>query len=127
MKSFFLCVCLISLLVVSASSAETKIVAGQSIDEVTKIMTDLHYRETGLEMAPRQKGDELKMWTVGEGALILTYQTKTRKVTHISFYLSDERPKATRKSFDFEVVEFDAKTREMKIVIPSHSQSIGKP
>lgn len=78
-------------------------------------------------MAPRQKGEELKMWNVGEGALILTYQTETRKVKHISFHLSDERAKSERKCFDFPVLEFDAKTREMKIVIPSHSQSIGKP
>lgn len=38
----------------------------------------------------------------------------------MSYYLCDERPKATRKTFDLIVKEFDPKTRELKITLPNH-------
>jgi hypothetical protein len=89
----------------------------QAIEAVAKLMKDAGYLETALDMVSGE-GTELKMWAVGEGVLIFTFSQKTRKVTSISYYLCDERPKALRKTFEFSVTEFDPKTREMKIKLP---------
>jgi hypothetical protein len=89
----------------------------QTIEVVAKLMKDSGYLETGLDMSPG-KGTELKMWTVGEGVLIFAFSQKDRKVVSISYFLCDERPKASRKTFEFSVTEFDPKTGEMRIKPP---------
>jgi hypothetical protein len=92
---------------------------GIDIEDVSKLMKNAGYKETALDMLSTKTDTELKMWAVGEGVLILVFSTKDRKVTNISYYLSDERPKAERKTFSLSVLEFDPTTREMRIKLPN--------
>ena len=93
---------------------------GHDIDDVTRVMAESGFNETGLDMIATKADTDLKMWSVGEGVLILTYSTKDKKVLGMSYFLCDERPKATRKTFHLNVREFDPKTRELKIVLPNN-------
>ena len=88
---------------------------GQDIAQVARAMKESGYQETALAMLPKEKGSELKMWEVGEGVLIISFSTKEKKVTKLSYFFCDERPKATRKTFEFSVTEFNPRTGEMKL------------
>ena len=46
-------------------------------------------------------------------------KSKDKKVLSITYFLCDERPRATRKEFNFRVTEFNPKTRELKIALPN--------
>ncbi len=81
--------------------------SGISFNEAKEAMRKAGYKETMLAMEAIDRNNRLTMWTVGEGVLIVTYSIKTKKVVGISYWLSDERPKATRKTFDIEVKSFD--------------------
>lgn len=102
---------------IPAMAEDTAITPGQSSDDASKLMQDAGFKEAGLDMAPTAKDTSLKMWSVGDGVLIFTYSTKDKKVTALSFFLCDERPKASRREFEFSVTEFDPKTKAMKIKI----------
>ena len=95
------------------------IVSGSDIGAVNKSMAASGYRETGLDMLATRKDTDLKFWSVGQGVLIAVYSTANKKVLSLSYSLSDERPKVTRKTFDLAVKEFDPKSGEMKIAVPN--------
>ena len=94
------------------------IMPGQDVVQVARAMKESGYRETAIAMMPKEKGSELKMWEVGEGVLIVSFSTKEKKVTNLSYFFCDERPKATRKTFEFPVTEFHPRTGEMKLRLP---------
>jgi hypothetical protein len=100
-------------------AGEKTICPGNDIREARKAMAEAGYKETGLAMLATKADTDLQMWSVGEGVLILTYSTKDNKVLGMSYFLCDERPKATRRTFDLDVKEFDPKTRELRITLPN--------
>jgi len=87
------------------TSAEI-LVNGVPIDIVTKSMADAGYSKTGLDIEP-VSGDDLEFWQVGQGILIVNCDTRTRRVRSLTFWLADERPKASRREFEFDVASFD--------------------
>jgi len=95
------------------------IVFGIDIGTASKSMAASGYKETGLAMLAMQKDTDLKFWSVGEGVLIAVYSTTNKKVLSLTYSLSDERPKATRKTFGLAVREFDPRNGEMKIAVPN--------
>lgn len=97
------------------NAGEGLIVPGSDIGAVSTSMAASGYKETGLDMLAMQKDADLKFWSVGQGVLIAVYSTANKKVLSLSYSLSDERPKATRRTFDLVVKEFDPKSGEMKI------------
>lgn len=91
---------------------------GDDINDAKKIMAEFGYKETALDMAATTADSYLLMWDAGEGVLICTCSSKANKVLAMSYFLCDERPTATRKSFDLVVREFNPRTGELKIVLP---------
>lgn len=74
------------------------------------------YKETGLEMMAKPgSGLDLRFWSVGEGVLILSYSKSSQKISRMTYWFADERPKATRQTFDFDVTAFDTVTGRMTI------------
>ena len=117
--ALFLCACL------QVRAADVNIAPGQDIGVLTNALIKAGYKETGLEMMTFSKDRQLSFWSVGEGVLILTYATKDGNVTGMTYYLSDERPKANRKTFELEVAEFSLTTKEMKIRLPNKAMEPG--
>jgi hypothetical protein len=74
------------------------------------------YAETGLDMMARPgSGVDLRFWGVGEGVLIVSYSMASQKISGVTFWFADGRPKATRQTFEFDVASFDAETGVMTI------------
>ncbi len=65
------------------------------------------HTETVLEMATLEKNQSLRFWNLDQGVLIARYSTDSGKILALSFYLCDERAKAERQNFNFEVISFD--------------------
>jgi len=81
---------------------------GLPIADVIKAMKKGGYTETGLDMTTRSgSGLSLLFWGVGEGVLIASYSTASQKISGMTFWLADDRPKATRHAFDLDVASFD--------------------
>lgn len=89
---------------------------GLSMTAAIRAMRNAGYTETGLDMMPKQgTGVDLRFWGVGEGVLIVTYSKSSQKITEMAFWFADERPKATRQTFEFDVTSFDAGTGVMTL------------
>src|ERR1041385_7456411 len=74
------------------------------------------YKETGLDMMSRPgSGMELRFWGVGDGVPIVSYSKTSQKISRMTFWFADERPKSTRQTFEFDVASFDADTGVMMI------------
>lgn len=95
-------------LLVSASASAEVVTNGLSIGVARRVMEAAGYKQTGLDMLPNSPNEGLQCWCVGQGVLIIGYSTTSKVVTGMGFSLCDERPKALRKTFDFEVTSFDA-------------------
>jgi hypothetical protein len=108
------------------NASEGTIVPGSNIEVASKSMAASGYRETGLDMLPAKKETELKFWSVAEGVLIAVYSTTDKKVLSLSYWLCDERPKATRKEFELMVNEFDPQSGEMKIHLPKKAPAAAR-
>ena len=98
---------------ISSQAAEISI--GTDIAQTTSAMKEAGYSSTGLDMGSADRDTQLAFWSVEEGVLIVGYSLKTKKVIGVSYWLSDERPKATRKTFDMEVKSFDTETGVMTV------------
>lgn len=89
---------------------------GLPMTEVINAMKTGGYRETGLDMMARPgSGMGLRFWGVGEGVLIIGYSIASQKISEITFWLADDRPKATRQTFELDVTSFDTQTGTMVI------------
>ncbi|XAL98819.1 hypothetical protein OT109_14665 [Phycisphaeraceae bacterium D3-23] len=66
-----------------------------------------------LAMGSRNRDIRLKQWPVDEGVMIAGYSVTTNKITSLAYFLFDERPKAERMHFDFEVISFDPSSRRL--------------
>ena len=102
------------LCVASAALAEPLIV-GAGIDKAAADMQAKKYKETGLQMGGSDDSIALKFWVVDEGTLIAVYSKNERKITSLSFRLSDERARSIRKEFYFSVTSFDPDTGVMTL------------
>jgi len=91
----------------SASASAAVITKEMTISEAYKAMKAAGWIETGLDMLAPLVNESLQSWSVDQGVLILRYSTTSNQIVSLSFHVSDERPKATRKTFDFEVTSFD--------------------
>ena len=89
---------------------------GEKIDEVARQMKKSGYKETILQIATSE-GNDLKVWHVGKGYLIAEYSIKTKLITSLTYTLIGKGSKAKRDEFDFQVLEFNAIKREMKITL----------
>ena len=83
---------------------------GITIEGVSKAMQSVGYDKSGRAIAATDKKNGLVTWSVERGTLVVAYSLETMKVVGVSYWLSDERPKATRKTFRFTVTSFDTET-----------------
>ena len=89
---------------------------GLPVTGAVQAMKKAGYAETGLDMMARQgSGEDLRFWGVGEGVLIVSYSTASQKIRGMTFWLADDRPKATRQTFELDVASFDTETGVMTI------------
>ena len=100
------------LCVASAALAEPLIV-GAGIDKAAADMKAKKYDDSALQMGASDESNALKFWQIDEGTLIAVYSKKERKITQLSFRLSDERARSVRKEFTFSVTSFDPDTGVM--------------
>jgi len=77
-------------------------------------LTGVGYAKTGLEMMPRA-GEYLEFWQVDQGVMIVSYSNASQKIVGLAFWFADERPKALRRTFEFDVASFDTSTGMMTI------------
>jgi hypothetical protein len=102
-------------LVACASASADVITNGLSIDAARKAIEAAGYKQTYLDMAPNNPNNSLQFWGVGQGVLIIVYSKTSKAITGMGFLLTDERPKAFRKTFDLEVTSFDSHAGLMTI------------
>jgi hypothetical protein len=113
---------LLATLVCASSSAEV-ITNGLAVSDARKAMVAAGYKQTGLDMIARNHPKEdLQFWGVDQGVLIVAYSTASQRIVGLTFFLCDERPKATRKTFDLEVASFDTTTGVMAIKMKKGEQ-----
>lgn len=99
-------------LLYSVQAKELK--TGDSIQDVSATMLKAGYKSIQLEMEPN-RGFDLRMWSVDSGVLIFTYSSSSQKVTAISYFLTDDRPKSLRTEFNFPVLSFDSVSGNLAI------------
>ncbi|MCW1921042.1 hypothetical protein OKA05_00655 [Luteolibacter arcticus] len=90
---------------------------GQPIEEVEKAMTKAGYEATQLAVMP-VAGEDFRFWSVDEvdnGVMIVHFDSRTRKVTKMVYWLTDGRPKSTRKVFELPVASFDPESGLMTL------------
>jgi hypothetical protein len=114
-------------LAICASASAEIITNGLSLSVAGRVMESAGYKQTGLDMLPVSSNNDLQLqyWRVGEGLLIIEYSQTSKAVLGLEFFLCDERPKAFRKTFDFEVTSFDAQSGLM--TIKAHKGEPGGP
>ncbi len=113
---------LLAILLRASSSAEV-ITNGLAISDARKGMVAAGYKQTGLDMIARNHPmEDLQFWGVDQGVLIVAYSTASQRIVGLTFSLCDERPKATRKSFDLEVASFHTTTGVMTIKMKKGGQ-----
>jgi len=105
-------------------SSETKAVKNEvvvesetSIEVISKLMADAGHEETMLQMSTGDPNQLLKMWTVGDGVLIVTYNSKTSLATRIDYNVSSDGPKLHRKNWSFTVDKFSPETGKLTILL----------
>jgi len=89
--------------------------SGNNIDIARVAMKKAGYKKSGLDSRAIDRSHSLEFWSVDGGTLIALYSRKSNEIISFSFNLADERAKATRKEFDFEVINFDTATKQMTI------------
>ena len=105
-------ICLVSCISVSAEVLTN----GLPITAAISAMKKAGYTETRLEMMPKPgSGEDLRFWGVGRGVLIVGYSKASQKITGTTFWFADERPKAVRREFEFDVTSFNTSTGAMTI------------
>lgn len=87
---------------------------GLSMTVASNAMQKAGYKKTGLEMVPHP-GEVLEFWQIGDGVLIASYSETPQKIVGLAFWFADERPKATRRTFELDVASFDTDTGVMTI------------
>ena len=87
---------------------------GVSVNTATNTMQVSGYVETFLAMAP-PKGEFLQFYKVDHGVLIIRTSKADDKIAGLTFWLADERAKASRQAYEFDVAKFDLETGEMTI------------
>ena len=109
-----------------ATGMEVK--AGADIIEVRQAMLEAGYNITGLAMRTFKEGQQLEFWSVGEGVLIANYFSESKRLVGLSFWLADERPKSTRKTFSMSVESFETETGMMTLQAgqPKRERSVAK-
>ena len=50
-----------------------------------------------------------------QGVLIVSYSKTSQKIVGLAFWFADERPKALRRTFEFDVASFDTSTGTVTI------------
>ena len=91
-----------------------------AIETIAKLMTDSGHTETMLQMSTGDPNKMMKMWNVGDGVLIVTYDATTNNSESVRYYISTGGPKLHRKNWSFPVETFDPASGTMTI-------SIGNP
>jgi hypothetical protein len=102
-------------LAVCSSAVAEVITNGAPIDVARKAMAAAAFKRTGLDLVAKNPDEEFLCWGVDEGVLVIGYYRTTRVISGLWLQLSDERPKSTRKTFQFDVVSFDTHTGLMTI------------
>jgi len=102
-------------LLACASASADVITNGLSIEGARKAMEAAGYKQTGLDVLPSNPNRSLQFWSVGQGVFTIAYSKDSKAITSLGFMLSDERPKAFRKTFDLDVTSFDTRTGLMTI------------
>jgi hypothetical protein len=101
---------LLLFVLICASASADIITNGVAIDSARRALRAAGHRETALDMLPSSTTEQLEFWNVGQGVLIISFSKASGSISGLQFLVSDERPKATRKTFDFEVMSFDSET-----------------
>lgn len=121
---------IIAFSVSSSISRGALVKEGSDIDTVNRAMEEAGYSTTALQMGTSDPSHRLAFWSVDEGVLVVGYSNESKRVTSVSFYLSDERPRGTRKTFDLNVTSFDSDSGAMVVqtTLPKRLQDgVGQP
>ena len=96
---------------------------GQKIDDASAIMAPLGDGSPLLSMETDDPDYSIKMWPTNDGVIIAVYSNSRSTITSLDFHLSDERPKGTRKTFEFEISSFEPSTGIMTLIVPSKAMN----
>ena len=95
---------------------------GLTIDIANSALTAAKYESSSLEMLAATPNEDLQYWSIDQGTLILKYSKISRIIIGITYYINDDRPKASRQSISWSVKSFDTETRLMLIQIKKGEQ-----
>jgi len=87
------------------------------IETIAKMMSDSGYSETMLQISTGDPNKRLKMWDVGDGVLIATYDSKSNNSDSVTYRISSGGPKLHQKNWSFPVETFDPTDGTMTISI----------
>ena len=110
-------------LVSSVCAGADAVTSGMAIADANVAMQKAGYEDNGGLAMVAAKGQELQFWNVGEGTLIANYSKASQKIIALSYWFSDGRAKADRKTFDFHVTSFDPETGTMTIRIKAEAKN----
>jgi hypothetical protein len=101
---------IIAMLATLAQASAEVITKGSKVADAQQALAKAKYSKSALDMESNKAGVNLDFWSVDGGVLIISYAPATGLVESVAFVVMDERPKATRKTFDFSVASFDTET-----------------
>jgi len=97
------------------------------IEDASAIMAPLGDGGLLLDVIPSDTDLAIKMWPTDSGIVIATYSKSKSTIESLSFHLSDERPKSTRRTFDFKMTSYDPSTGKMTITVPNRAMKTERP
>ena len=84
---------------------------------IAGLMFQTGHAETVLQMDTDDPNKRLRMWIVGDGVLIATYDSTTNNTDSVEYHISSDGPKANRKNWSFPVETYDPEDGTMTISI----------
>ena len=109
-----LCMVCLSLLASGEDHAAT-IFVGQDVKKCRELMKGYGDGSLLLDFELKKPGSGLNTWHVGKGVIMVWYKKKDDVVTGISFYISDDKPKADSFTLFFNVIEFNPGTKQLTV------------
>ena len=109
----------------TVSVSQKTVQVGMKIDVIAKLMATNGFDETMRQMESRDPANLLRMWTVGEGVLIVDYRKDDSISTDLCFLLTTGGPKSTRQNFSLKVKQFTPENGELTTIVPRQNKDAG--
>ena len=102
----------------TVSVSQETVEVGQKIDVIAKLMATNGFSETMRQIESGDPEIAIRMWSVGDGVLIVDYRKDDSISTDLSFLLTTDGPKSTRQDFSHQVKRFTPENDELTIIVP---------